>query len=361
MLGADSGDLAARRHAESCSRPRRIPASPRSLGGRRDEPPPSRHRAAPRRPRGRPSAPRAGRPALGRSPLEVHGTARLGKRTKELVKRLGPGDVAIIDHRDLDRMAAEDLVECGVKGVVNVAPSTSSRYPNPGPLILARAGVQLVDAVGAPLFEELVGRRHGRSLRGGTVLGPTGVVAEGEVRTLDGADRRSRASSRSGSARRSRTSPRTRSTHIRDERELLAGRLQDPGPAHGVPRPPRADRRARHRLPARPAGDPALHPRPAAGAGRRRRRRRRAARGRAEARPDHRRHGLGLGQGARVRRRARRARLPGRLGARARAPRAARARPQGPARARHEPGRRDAARLRARRAADRDASDRTST
>ena len=75
-------------------------------------------------------------------------------------------------------MAAEDLVECGVKAVVNVASSTSSRYPNPGPLILARAGVQLVDAVDAPLFEEL---SDGDlvTVRGSTVLGPDGVLVEG--------------------------------------------------------------------------------------------------------------------------------------------------------------------------------------
>src|SRR5438045_2661609 len=122
------------------------------------------------------------RQGFARSPLEVRGKARLGKRTKDLVKRLGPGDVAIVDHRNLDRMAAEDLVECGVRGVVNVAPSTSRRYPNPGPLILVRAGVHLVDAVGAPLFEEL---NDGDMVivRGGTVLGPRGVVAEGTVLT----------------------------------------------------------------------------------------------------------------------------------------------------------------------------------
>ena len=71
------------------------------------------------------------------------------------MRRLGAGDIAVIDHADLDRMAAEDLVESGVRAVVNVAPSTSTRYPNPGPLILVRAGVHLVDAVGAPLFDEL--------------------------------------------------------------------------------------------------------------------------------------------------------------------------------------------------------------
>lgn len=86
---------------------------------------------------------------------EVTGRARLGRRTKELVKRLEPGDVAVIDHVDLDRVSAEELVEVGVRAVVNVAPSSSGRFPNPGPLELVRAGVQLVDAPGAPLFDEI--------------------------------------------------------------------------------------------------------------------------------------------------------------------------------------------------------------
>ncbi len=85
----------------------------------------------------------------------VAGRARLGRTTKNLVKRLGPGDIAVIDHADLDRIAAEDLVASGVEAVVNVARSSTGRYPNPGPLILARAGVPLVDVPAAPLFEEL--------------------------------------------------------------------------------------------------------------------------------------------------------------------------------------------------------------
>ncbi len=85
----------------------------------------------------------------------IVGRARLGRKTKDLVKRLGPEDVAIIDHADLDRIAAEDLAASGVRAVVNVAPSSTDRYPNPGPLILARAGVRLIDAPAAPLFEEL--------------------------------------------------------------------------------------------------------------------------------------------------------------------------------------------------------------
>ncbi|HET7760343.1 MAG TPA: hypothetical protein VFK62_10505, partial [Gaiellaceae bacterium] len=87
--------------------------------------------------------------------VEFTGRARLGRRTKNLVQRLGPGDVAIIDHRDIDRVSAEELLESGVRVVVNVAPSQTGRFPNPGPLLLVRGGVRLIDAPGAPLFQEL--------------------------------------------------------------------------------------------------------------------------------------------------------------------------------------------------------------
>ena len=66
----------------------------------------------------------------------VAGPARLGRRTKVLVKRLVPGDVAVIEHRDLDRVSAEDLVAAGVAAVLNCRPSSSGTYPNMGPLLL---------------------------------------------------------------------------------------------------------------------------------------------------------------------------------------------------------------------------------
>jgi uncharacterized membrane-anchored protein len=87
--------------------------------------------------------------------VEFTGTARLGRRTKNLVRRLGPGDVAIIDHQDLDRASAEELIESGVRVVVNVARSQTGRFPNPGPLLLVRGGVRLIDAPEAKLFDEL--------------------------------------------------------------------------------------------------------------------------------------------------------------------------------------------------------------
>lgn len=85
----------------------------------------------------------------------VQGPARSGKRTKELVGRIQPGDVAIIDHEDLDPVAAESLLLAGVKAVINAAASVSGRYPNRGPLILASAGIAIVDRVGSPILDAI--------------------------------------------------------------------------------------------------------------------------------------------------------------------------------------------------------------
>ena len=93
--------------------------------------------------------------------VEFQGTARLDKRTKRLVKRLGPDDIAIVDHADLDRVSAEELLESGVRVVVNVAPSVTGRFPNPGPLQLVRGGVTLIDVAENGLFGDV---REGESL-----------------------------------------------------------------------------------------------------------------------------------------------------------------------------------------------------
>jgi uncharacterized membrane-anchored protein len=87
--------------------------------------------------------------------VPIAAKVRLDRKTKNLVKRLHPGEIAVIDHADIDRIAAEDLVAAGAAAVVNVSHSSTGRYPNPGPLILVRAGVRLIDAPAAPLFEEL--------------------------------------------------------------------------------------------------------------------------------------------------------------------------------------------------------------
>lgn len=87
--------------------------------------------------------------------MAIAGSARLGKRTKDLVKRLTHNDIAIIDHEDIDRVSADSLVACGIKAVVNASKSVSGRYPNIGPRIIVDAGVLLLDNVGANIFEVL--------------------------------------------------------------------------------------------------------------------------------------------------------------------------------------------------------------
>src|SRR3982751_1288089 len=92
----------------------------------------------------------------------VTGTVRLDRRTKNLTKRLRPGDIAVIDHQDIDRVSADALVGCRVAAVVNAAPSISGRYPNLGPEILVQAGIPLVDDAGKDMFTRLKEGMQGR-------------------------------------------------------------------------------------------------------------------------------------------------------------------------------------------------------
>ncbi|MBL0387515.1 hypothetical protein JJB07_12790 [Tumebacillus sp. ITR2] len=84
--------------------------------------------------------------ARRQNPRQLAGTARADRRTKVLVKRLQPGDIAVLHHTDLDEVAADALIKARVRAVINTAPSISGRYPNLGPLKLVRAGVPLLDA-----------------------------------------------------------------------------------------------------------------------------------------------------------------------------------------------------------------------
>jgi uncharacterized membrane-anchored protein len=95
----------------------------------------------------------------------VTALARVDRRTKRLVKRLLPGEIAVIDHADIDRVAAETLIEAGAGAVVNASPSITGRYPNVGPLLLCAAGIPLVDGVGAEVLD---------------------VISEGTILTVDG-------------------------------------------------------------------------------------------------------------------------------------------------------------------------------
>jgi uncharacterized membrane-anchored protein len=154
------------------------------------------------------------------------GRARLGKRTKLLVRRLKPGDIAVIDHEDIDRVAADDLVARGVRCVLNAASSSSGHYPNAGPMILTDAGVHLVDFPDVHLFELLDDGQEivvngGDVYRGGELLA-TGHVLDPE------AVHRSNEHARQRIGEALAAFAENTIEHIRDERELLAGRIQLP-------------------------------------------------------------------------------------------------------------------------------------
>jgi uncharacterized membrane-anchored protein len=118
--------------------------------------------------------------------VEYTGPARLDRRTKRLTRRLSSGDIAIIDHTDLDRVSAEELLESGVRVVVNVADSQTGRFPNPGPLLLVRGGVCLIDAPGAKLFDsvddgELLTVRGSSLYRNGTRVAAGRILGADEL------------------------------------------------------------------------------------------------------------------------------------------------------------------------------------
>jgi uncharacterized membrane-anchored protein len=168
-------------------------------------------------------------------PGSVSGSVRPGRRTKLLVKHLRRGDVALIDHLDIDRVSAEELIAAGTAAVINCKPSSGGSYPNLGPQLLVEAGILLVDVGDDALFDELAdgdpvvvipqapegGRasaqilRRGELLARGELLDLERVCAETEARRLEIGEALERFAHNT-------------IEHMREERELLAGRIELP-------------------------------------------------------------------------------------------------------------------------------------
>ncbi len=156
---------------------------------------------------------------------------RLGRKTKLLVRHLVAGDIAVIDHLDIDRVSAEELIAAGASAVLNCRASTSGTYPNLGPQLLVEAGVLLLDLPEDSLFHSLsdgdpVTVRvtadtrgevlyKGRQLVSGVVLDVARVRAETEARRREIGDALERFAHNT-------------IEHMREERELLAGRIDLP-------------------------------------------------------------------------------------------------------------------------------------
>lgn len=111
----------------------------------------------------------------------VTGTARVDKDIDRLLRRVGPGDIVVLDILDLDRMTADGLVDAGVAGVVNASPSISGRYPNLGPEVLVANHITLIDNAGPEVFKKI---KDGAKIRL-----HDGAVYTGDKRLVHGVER----------------------------------------------------------------------------------------------------------------------------------------------------------------------------
>ena len=111
----------------------------------------------------------------------ITGTARVDRDIDRLLRRVGPGDIVVMDALDLDRITADALVEAGIAGVVNASPSISGRYPNLGPEVLVANGVKLIDETGPEVFKKV---RDGARVRL-----HNGAVYSGDRRLVLGTER----------------------------------------------------------------------------------------------------------------------------------------------------------------------------
>jgi uncharacterized membrane-anchored protein len=157
---------------------------------------------------------------------ELSGPVRLGRRTKLLVKTLVAGDIAVLDHQDLDRVSAEDLITAGVLAVLNCSPSSTGAYPNMGPLLLVQAGIHLVDLPDDTLFKRLrdgdaITISDGTVMRGPKALVSGAVQEPAAVRAATDDRRREIGDALEAFAKNT-------IEHMLEERELLSGRIELP-------------------------------------------------------------------------------------------------------------------------------------
>ncbi len=147
--------------------------------------------------------------------------ARVDARTKRMLTRIQPGDVAVIDHEDLDRVAAEGLIAREPSAVVNASASITGRYPNLGPLVLVRAGVPLIDGVGKLVMRKV---REGTPVRldGDRILVDGRLVGVG-ARQSEASILRAMDEARSGLEARFDDFARNTLEFMQRERDLLFG------------------------------------------------------------------------------------------------------------------------------------------
>lgn len=170
------------------------------------------------------------RGSAGGSHVGATGIARVGTRTKDLAHRIQPAEIAVIDHQDIDRIAAEGLVQKQVKAVINASRSSTGRYPNLGPLLLVTAGIPVIDEAGPDVM--LIGDGAKIIIDENTISefrdGRPSVIAKGRLLDIAGVEKTLSAAKRSIATELERFAENTIG-YIKDERDVLleAARLPE--------------------------------------------------------------------------------------------------------------------------------------
>ncbi|WP_270625605.1 putative cytokinetic ring protein SteA [Varibaculum timonense] len=155
---------------------------------------------------------------LREATLASSSRVRVDKKTKHLTQRLQAGEIAVIDHADIDRIAAETLVAAAPSAVLNAAKSTTGRYPNMGPSIIVDAGITLIDDLGSRIMNLKEGTKV--TIEGNSVFQNGQLVAEG-VQQTPGTIAADLEEARKGVSTQIEAFAANTMEHLRRERDLL--------------------------------------------------------------------------------------------------------------------------------------------
>ncbi|WP_202076744.1 putative cytokinetic ring protein SteA [Caldalkalibacillus salinus] len=86
--------------------------------------------------------------------ITIEGHAYFSDKTKELVKWMPSEGIAVIQHQDIDEMAAISFVQKNVKAVLNLSSSMSGQYPSSGTKQLLDANIPVFDVLNKQEFKD---------------------------------------------------------------------------------------------------------------------------------------------------------------------------------------------------------------
>lgn len=83
------------------------------------------------------------------------GKISVGAITKVLLRDLPPGRIVVLQHRDLDEVIAQELIDRKVKAIINCHQTMSGTYPTQGPLLLLQQHIPIweVESSAFEVFE----------------------------------------------------------------------------------------------------------------------------------------------------------------------------------------------------------------